>query len=134
MSKPSITPSGHNILISPLEWEKETAWGFQLNPTDASTGAVMDRAGRQYGILVAIGPQAWVAHASAIAKYAKNPEALAPWAALGDTVMYSRYSGKGVYDPMTGLEYYLIHDEDVLAVLPPHTEWKWNPAEKDKEL
>ena len=63
-----------------------------------------------------------------------NDPQYADWAAVGDTIMYSRYSGKGVYDPLTGQEYYLIHDEDVLAVLPPHTEWKWNPAEKDTQL
>ena len=128
----NIKPTGHNILIAPIVAEKETAWGFQLNPTESSTGAVMDRAGRQYGTLIAVGPQAWVAHAAAIAKYVRDPEALAAWAHVGDTVMYSRYAGKGVYDPLTGEEYYLLHDEDVLAVLPPHSEWKWNPAEKDK--
>ena len=109
---PSIPPTGHNILIA------------------------------QYGVLVAAGPQAWKAHAKAILDYlgstdpyARKPgDLLGDWAVIGDTVMYSRYAGKGVYDPLTGEEYYLIHDEDVLAVLPPHTEWKWNPAEKDKEL
>jgi co-chaperonin GroES (HSP10) len=131
----NIRPTGHNILIAPIVQEKETAWGFQLNPTESSTGAVMDRAGRQYGTLVAAGPQAWKAHAVGLLDLveARDP-ALDAWAKVGDTVMYSRYAGKGVYDPLTGEEYYLLHDEDVLAVLPPHSEWKWNPAEKDKEL
>ncbi len=90
----NIKPTGHNILIAPLVAEKETAWGFQLNPTESSTGAVMDRAGRQYGVLVAVGPQAWKAHAVGLLDLveARDP-ALDSWAAVGDTIMYSRYAG-----------------------------------------
>jgi co-chaperonin GroES (HSP10) len=86
---PSIKPTGHNILIAPLEWEKETDWGFQLAPTDSSQTAVMEKAGRQYGVLAAIGPQAWKAHANPLHKN-YNGEVLADWAKVGDTVMYSR--------------------------------------------
>jgi len=131
---PSIKPTGHNILIAPLAWEKETEWGFQLAATESSQSAVMEKAGRQYGVLAAIGPQAWKAHAVPLAARINDEKVLADWAQLGDTVMYSRYAGKAIYDPLDGKEYYLIHDEDVLAVLPHNDDWVWDPTEREKKL
>jgi co-chaperonin GroES (HSP10) len=133
----AIRPCGHKILVAPLEWEKETEWGFALTPTENSETARLEKAGRMYGTLVAVGPQAWKAHAASIAKggLCKDRDPiLSDWAQIGDTVMYSRYAGKNVYDPNDGTEFYLINDEDVLAVLPPKEEWVWNPAEKGEKI
>ena len=138
-----IKPCGHNIVVAPLEWDKETEWGFALTPHENSETARMEKAGRMYGTLVAVGPQAWMAHAASLAKGLAlldgAPRAMAnktfdAWAQIGDTVMYSRYAGKNIYDPNDGTELYLIHDEDVLAVLPPKEEWVWNPAEKGEKI
>jgi hypothetical protein len=35
---------------------------------------------------------------------------------------------------LTGEEYYLIHDEDILAVLPSNDDWVWDPTEREKKL
>lgn len=139
MTKPAIKPCGHHVLLRPLEWEQRTESGIYLTPTEDSQGAKLEKAGRMYGILVAVGPQAWKAHDAALVKSLPDrflgliTPGLGPWAIVGDTVMYSRYAGKGVFDPNTGEEYYLIHDEDILAVLPPKDEWKYLPTEKGKQ-
>lgn len=139
-----IKPAGHHILVAPLEWDKETEWGFQLTPTDTSETARLEKAGRMYGTLEAVGPQAWKAHAAGLAKalsfdFAEllklfGKQVFADWAVVGDTIMYSRYAGKNIFDPKSGQELYLIHDEDILAVLPPKEEWVYDPAEKDKKV
>ena len=131
-----IKPAGHHILVAPLEWEEETEWGFALTAHDTTETARLEKAGRMYGTLVAVGPQAWKAHAAGLMKGDALFEnsIYADWAAVGDTIMYSRYAGKNIYDPESGQELYLIHDEDILAVLPPKEKWVYDPAEKDKKL
>lgn len=139
MTSPSIKPCGHHVLVAPMEWEQRTETGIYLTPHEDSEFAKLEKAGRMYGTLEAVGPQAWKAHAAALLK-GINFEWLAKvllkhtddWAQIGDTVMYSRYAGKSVFDPKTGAEYYLIHDEDILAVLPAKEEWEYLPTEKDK--
>ena len=133
---PTIRPVGHKILIKPLEWEAKTDWGFQITSTEDSDSAKIEKAGRMVGTIAAVGPQAWVAHAVGLVDHAPlfKDEVLDDWAAIGDTVMYSRYAGKEIYDPETGEEYYLLNDEDVLAVMPPPSEWKFKPTEKGEKL
>lgn len=135
---PTIKPCGHKVLVAPLEWESETEWGFKLTPTDSSHSAKMERAGRQLGVIAAIGPQAWKAHAAplkraGVGESMRDP-VLSQWAAVGDTVLYARYAGQPLFDPMTGQEYYVIHDDDVVAVLPPHDQWVYDVNERDKKL
>jgi co-chaperonin GroES (HSP10) len=131
-----IRPVGHKILIKPLEWDQETEWGFQITASDNSELAKIEKAGRMIGVLVSIGPQAWKAHSAAILPIIQGPQdpAYEAWAAVGDTVMYSRYSGRAIYDPLTGKEHYLINDEDVLAVFPPKEEWQYKPTEKGEKV
>lgn len=132
----TVRPVGHHVLVEPLEWKKETEWGFQLTPHEESQMAKLEKAGRMIGTLIAYGPQAWKAHAVALAKggHVKDPEVLSNWAQVGDLVMYARYAGKALFDPVTGQEYYLVHDEDIMAVFPPIEEWKYHPMEKDQEF
>ena len=124
---PTIQPVGHKILIKPLEWESKTEWGFQITATEDSESAKIEKAGRMVGTIVAVGPQAWKAFAVGIQAFT---DAIGDWAKVDDTVMYARYAGKAIYDPITGDEYYLINDEDVLAVMPPQDDWKFKPTEK----
>ena len=133
---PSIQPVGHKILIKPLEWEVETAWGFQITATEDSEVAKIEKAGRMVGVIAAVGPQAWVAHAVGLVEHAPlfKDEVLDDWAVVGDTVMYSRYAGKEIYDPLTGDEYYLINDEDVLSRLPAQSDWKFKPTAKGEKI
>lgn len=127
----TIRPVGHKILIAPLEWKVETDWGFQVTSHADSESAKVEKAGRMIGVLTAKGPQAWKAFAAMLKD--EDGNVLADWAEEGDTVMYSRFSGKEIYDPDTGQEFYLINDEDVLAVLPPQDEWKYKPTEKGEK-
>ena len=138
MSKTSIRPCGHAVLIERLKVVNETSWGFI---TVASTKTErMERGGREIGVIVAVGPQAWKAHAVALAdhdrkRYRAGEEALEPWAKVGDLVFYSRYAGREVLDPVEEKVLYLVHDEDVKAVLPPQSEWKvdiLNPQVQEK--
>lgn len=133
---PTIQPVGHRILVAPLKWEVETDWGFQVTSTENSEAANIEKAGRMVGTIVAIGPQAWAAHAAGLADIAAgfNDDVLDNWAQVGETVMYSRYAGKAIYDPITGEEYYLLNDEDVLATMPPKDEWKYKPTEKGERV
>lgn len=125
----TIQPVGHKILVAPLEWEVTTDWGFQVTSREDSETAKIERAGRMVGTIAAVGPQAWWAFSTGIQALAPRP-ALEPWAVVGDTVMYSRYAGKEIYDPEDGAEYYLLNDEDILAVLPPKEGWIYKPTEK----
>ncbi len=126
----SIKPCGHHVVVKPIELPKESKGGILLN-FEGSQYEKLERASRMLGVLVAIGPQAWAAHAAALQdlyigppKQAHKASIFKPWAKEGDTVLYSRHAGKFVFDPISGEEHYLIHDEDVLAVLPPQSEWK----------
>jgi len=108
----------------------ETDWGFQVTPHEDSEKAKVEKAGRMIGVLVAKGPQAWKAFAVPLAKNVSDAVVLADWAEVGETIMYSRYAGKEIYDPDTGKELYLINDEDVLAILPAKEDWAFKPTEK----
>jgi len=122
----SIKPCGHHLVIKPIELPKESKGGILLN-FEGSQYEKLEKASRMIGVILAVGPQCWFAHASALMDYVLETEtekaALEPWAATGQTVLYSRHAGKFVFDPMSGDELYVIHDEDVLAILPPQSEW-----------
>ena len=96
--------------------------------TDGSQLEAMEKTGRYIGTVLAIGPQAYVAHASALFDYAVandvDPGVLEPWCEVGEMVVYQRNAGKFVWDPMSGEELYVIHDEDVIAAIPPEEEWE----------
>lgn len=123
----SIRPAGHHLLVRPVEVERETKSGIILS-VEGSMVEKLEKAGRMLGEVVAIGPQAWLAHAAGLADYVHTygagGESLKPWAEVGDMILYSKHAGKFVFDPISGEELYLIHDEDVLAGLPPKSEWK----------
>lgn len=126
MKPTSVKPCGHNLVIEPIEMPRETTSGIILN-LEGTEWERMERAGRTLGVIIAVGPQCWKAHAALLNPIlgASDP-ARKPWAEVGDTVMYVRHAGKFVFDPMEEekRQLYLIHDEDVLAVLPPQSEWK----------
>jgi hypothetical protein len=87
------------------------------------------------GVIVELGSQCWSAHAASLLDLPEGLRDLEPWCKVGDTVLYSRHAGKFVRDPLVpvedqeGAELYVINDDDVIAVLPPQSEWKLNPME-----
>ena len=124
--KTAIKPCGHHLVVAPIELPKESKGGILLN-FEGSQYEKLERASRMIGVILELGPQCWAAHAAALAGLedsAERPGMMDKWANKGDTVLYSRHAGKYVFDPMTGDELYVIHDEDVLAVLPPQKKWK----------
>ncbi len=125
----SIKPCGHHLVVKPIELPKKSPGGILLN-FEGSHFEKIEKASRMIGVIAALGPQCWAAHAASLADLAEGIEnadvkagLMNKWANEQDTVLYSRHAGKYVFDPMSGDELYLIHDEDVLAVLPPQSEW-----------
>ena len=59
------------------------------------------------GTVVSIGPNAWKA-------FDPGPD-WAPWAEVGDRVMYAKYGGKVVKDPDTNEEFVVLNDEDIIS-------------------
>lgn len=39
------------------------------------------------------------------------------WCSVGDVIAYARHSGKRVKDPATDINYLIINDEDVVAII-----------------
>lgn len=58
------------------------------------------------GTIVGLGDQVWADIGNG-----------APWARLGDHVLYSKYGGKLVKDPESGVEYVLLNDKDILGLI-----------------
>jgi co-chaperonin GroES (HSP10) len=114
-------------VVEPVKLPEKSKGGIILT-LEGSTQEKLDKAGRMIGVVLAVGPQCWKAHAANLLDVAATGDlTLASWASVGDTVLYARHAGKYCYDPLDEedkqRELYLIHDDDVLAVLPPQDEW-----------
>ena len=141
MFQTSIKPAGHKLVIEPIELPEKTEGGIIIKH-EGTMWAKLEAAGRMIGTVLAIGPQAWKAHAAGLVSLDEagfgNDELLDDWCEVGDVVLYSRHAGKFIFDPMFkeqnqtefGLskpklkELYVIQDDDVQAVLPPYEDWK----------
>ena len=133
MSKTSIEPCGHHLVVEPVKLPEKSKGGIILT-VSGSNNERLEKAGRMIGTILAVGPQCWKAHAAALDHILPgNHPARKAWAAVGDTVLYGRHAGKFVFDPMDPeddkRELYLIHDDDVLAKLPPQSEWSLDYSE-----
>ena len=97
-----IKPVGHRVLVKPEIVEEVSKGGIILAPTarDAEQRGVMT------GEVVAVGPQAWDGFSDG-----------KPWAEVGDRVVFERYGGLAVTDEEDGLEYRIMNDEDIDAVI-----------------
>ncbi len=132
----SIRPVGHHLVVRPVQLPRKSEGGIIIN-FKGSEAEKLQRAGRMVGQVEAIGPQCWKAHASALVDLpdALKGEALEPWCKVGDWVVYSRHAGKFIKEPTIPLaeqedsELYVINDDDIIAVLPPQSEWKMTPTE-----
>jgi co-chaperonin GroES (HSP10) len=127
MSKTSIRPCGHHLVVEPIKLPEKSKGGI-IVVVEGGEQEKLEKAGRMIGTILAVGPQCWKAHRAALDHILESFDpAAAPWAEVGDTVLYSRHAGKYVFDPCddpeTKRELYLIHDDDVLAKLPPQSEW-----------
>lgn len=118
-----LTANGHYILVKQNELVTTTgmetldASGFELQHEDKAVA----EAAVQLGVVVSIGPTAWEC-------FGPNFEGK-PWAKVGDTVFFPRYSGAVVNDPETNEEFVLINDKDVQVTITDGA----NPEFKVKE-
>lgn len=113
------------MVVEPVKLPEKSKGGIVIN-VEGTMNERLERAGRMLGVVQAIGPQCWKAHAASLADVVEERDpALGPWCQVGDTVMYARHAGKFMFDPMQEdmRELYVVNDDDIIAVLPPQSEW-----------
>ena len=115
MSGIQVEVLGHRVLIKPDDIEEVSSGGIVVVATEEA--ARMEKVHMQYGTIVAIGPQAWKAFKKFDPRinHAGNWVAGDRWAEVGDYIIYSKYGGKFVVDPVTKEEYVIVNDSDVLC-------------------
>ena len=94
----SIRACGYRVVVEPENNEKTSRGGIIIPEKE--------RAEQEVGKLVAAGPLAWTDQGDGT-----------PWAEVGDRVLYSKYGGKMVHDPGSGVRYRVLNDEDIVAVI-----------------
>ena len=97
MAKFSIRPLDDRVVVEPLAAEETTAGGIVL-PDSAQEKP-------QRGKIVAVGP----------GKISDEGTRIAPDVAVGDTVLYGKYSGTEVQ--VEGEDFLILRESDVLAVI-----------------
>ena len=101
----SLVVVGFRVLIKPDPIETKTESGIILN---YGNDEARHRAGTQTGTIEQVGPMAWKN-----ADLGYGTPGWEPWVKPGDRVLFSKYSGKFVTDPVTKEEYIVINDQDV---------------------
>lgn len=98
-----MKPSGFHILVKP-----DPAKDAFKSETIAIPDAVLEKQRLEVttGTLIGIGAQAWIGLG--------NSE---PWAKVGDHIIYSKYGGKLMEDPVSGETLVLLHDKDLLGLV-----------------
>lgn len=96
-----IEPAGHRVIVKPDPLEEVTAGGIVI-----AHGADKKRKeqAQQTGVIVSVGITAWKAYDEG-----------EPWAAVGDRVYFAKYGGHIIEED--GIEYRLLNDEDVTAII-----------------
>ncbi len=93
----AIKPLGDRIVVKPLEQEEENVGGIIIPDTAKEKP--------QEGEIIAIGP----------GRTLDSGEIKAPSVAVGDKVLYGKYSGTEIkYD---GEDYLIVREDDILAKL-----------------
>ena len=94
----AIVPLGDRIVVKPLEDEDETTGGGIIIPDTAKEKP-------QEGEIVAVGP----------GKLLDSGERQAPSVAVGDKVLYGKYSGTEI--KFGGEDLLIVREDDILAKL-----------------
>ena len=100
-----VKAPGHRVLVKPREVMTKTASGIML-----AVDEKLEKATTTIGTIVDVGPDAWKT------MYI-NGDSSGPWAKVGDENWFPKYGGKWVTDEDTQIEYLVINDDDVLAVI-----------------
>lgn len=96
-----IKVCGHYVLIKPDPVERTSNAGIIMQ---TESEAKKESRARVIGTIAQLGPFAWD----------DDPE---PWAKVGDKTLYSKYGGTFVTDPESGVEYVVLNDVDIVAVI-----------------
>lgn len=99
-----IKAAGFRILVKPVEIKKKTESGIII---EYGENEKLEKGARVMGRVVDIGPAAWK----------KEDLGGFNWCKIGDMVLYARYAGKFVKDPVTQEEYVALNDEDVICIV-----------------
>ena len=97
-----IEPAGHRVLVLPDTTEQVTKGGIILTETTTK----QEQQAQIFGKIVAVGKTAW-----------KGFDDGEPWAEIGDRVAIAKYGGFIIKDPITQIEYRLLNDEDICAII-----------------
>lgn len=118
-----IKPTGFHILVlsDPVEDEveddedvlKHKSGLVMLKGSEYDKERQREQAGQVYGTLVAVGPLAW----ADFDRFASKESGWHQWAKPGDRISYARYAGKFITDPITNIQYTLMNDRDLTAVI-----------------
>jgi co-chaperonin GroES (HSP10) len=98
---------GYRILVKADDIEKVTDFGIVLILDEK-----LERSGQQFGTVVGVGESCWAGRDNG----GKLVEGKA-WCKVGDRVLFSKHSGRFVYDPETEEELLIMNDDDILAVV-----------------
>lgn len=102
-----IIPTGNRILVKPAPVETMSKGGIAL-PVDEK----LYQQAAQHGTLVRCGEIAFKEFTNGAFKAVYEP-----YAAIGDTVFYKRFSGAAIKDEDTGEEFFIMNDNDIIAVI-----------------
>jgi len=106
----AINPVGHKILVEPDDVDDKLTHDFgDGKKFEIVSDKKIERTLEIFGTLVAAGDQAWKAFGKDFSGE--------PWAKIGDRVMFSQHAGRYVTDPETEVQYLIMNDEDINAVI-----------------
>lgn len=115
--------SGHKILVKHMQFEErmEDVVPDTLKDKGFVVEASVDHKKREevasdVGTVVDVGSTAWHAFDRYFKDGSLNPD-WRPWCKKGDQILFARYSGKIVEDPVTKERFMIINDEDVQCVV-----------------
>ncbi len=107
LQKTSIRPVGHHLVVAPITLPEKSKGGIIIKHGGTDWDR-LQKASRMLGVVLAVGPQCWRAHAAALADSVgtndpslhRSGDILGAWAKVGDTVFYNRHAGKFMFDPV----------------------------------
>lgn len=104
----SLRIKGYRVLVEADKVEEMSDGGIVL--TSNTTQKKLEQHGKYVGTVLQIGDMAWT-------DKLVDGKSCKPWCNVGDRVVYARYAGKFVYDPITEEEYCVVNDEDIICVI-----------------
>lgn len=103
---------GHRVLLKPDLPPDVTDGGIYVGHSDTHK---REKGATTVGIIVSIGPNAWIDFKSKD-EFGKIVPGK-PWAKVGNKVYYAKYAGKEIRNEDGEIEYIIINDEDVQCII-----------------